>query len=91
MMPAPASTCFCGRWRSLLQTQRIRQQTVSTPQIALNVTAFTVSNKKKPAVNSAASSGHQDGPGMVCTYCGSARELLVINVSRAPVAVPGRK
>ncbi len=73
------------------QTQRIRQTTVSTPQIALSVSAFTVSSRKKPAVNSAASSGHHDGPGMICTYCGSARELLVISVSRAPVAVPGRK
>jgi hypothetical protein len=87
--PPPISTDGTGSG-SLFHIQAISMMTARSPQITASVTNFTVRIRKNAAVNTAARTGVQPGPGRRTTYCGVASIGDVTMVSRRPVTAPGR-
>ena len=90
-IPAPISALSCLIGRSVSHSQRKVLNTATIPQKIAKGYACTVSERKNPAVKTAADTGQAEGPGISWRYCGSALIGEVIIVSRRPVALFGRK
>ena len=87
----PVATSAVGRGggRSVCHSQTTVAATATMPKANAGASHLTVSSRKKPAVQTPATNGHQLSPVRTRRCIGRARRGWVTSVSRPPNTLPG--